>query len=54
MSGSEDTNQVVLQLEHLTVRPLTPIASGDVEYLVAHSGHVSIMNFPIRIFARFV
>lgn len=54
MSGSAETNHVAAQFEQRTVRPLGPIASGVVEYLVAHSGHVSIMNFPIRFMMRFV
>ena len=48
MSGSADTNHDALQLEHLTVRPFGPMASGVVEYLVAQSGQVSIMDIPIR------
>lgn len=48
MSGSEDTNHVAEQFVHRTVRPLGPIASGVVEYLVAQSGQVSIMDIPIR------
>ena len=38
------------QLEQRTVRPFGPIASSVVEYLVAHSGQVSIMDFPIRLY----
>lgn len=43
MSGSALTNQDSLQFEHLTVRPLAPMAPSLTEYRVEQFGQVSII-----------